>query len=405
MAETFDLAIVGAGAAGLAAGIFAAEASPGLRTVLLDGAPKLGAKILVAGGGRCNVTHEVVRPEDFHGSRRFVKHVLAAFDAAAAARWFESLAVPLKREPTGKLFPRSDRARDVLDALVRRCGELGVAIRTGAKVASVGAGDGGFAIDGAISATRVVLAAGGRSVPATGSDGSGYAIARGLGHTVTPTFPALVPLVLADGFFHASLSGVSHEAELTVRAEGRIVERRRGSLLWTHFGISGPVVLDASRTWIARPGASLEASLLPGTPFEAAERGLVGERRAVGRALADALPGRVAQTLARHAGIDPEARASGLSRDDRRRLVHALTALALPVVRDRGWNHAEVTAGGVPLDEVDFRTMASRRVPGLHFAGEILDCDGRIGGFNFQWAWATGYLAGRAAARAAGGRS
>jgi predicted Rossmann fold flavoprotein len=404
MAETFDLAIVGAGAAGLAAGIFAAETSPGLRTVLLDGAPRLGAKILVAGGGRCNVTHEVVRPEDFHGVRTFVKHVLAAFDAAAAVRWFESLAVPLKREPTGKLFPVSDRARDVLDALVRRCGELGVEIRTGAKVATVAAGESGFTIDGGLPARQVVLATGGRSVPATGSDGSGYAIARALGHTVTETFPALVPLVLADGFLHAGLSGVSHEVELTVRAGGRVIERRCGSLLWTHFGVSGPVVLDASRTWIANPGARLEAALLPGVPFEVLERRLVEAPRALGRVLADDLPARVGEAVARQVGIDPAARASRLAREDRRRLVHALTALELPVVRDRGWNHAEVTAGGVPLEEVDFRTMVSRRVPGLYLAGEILDCDGRIGGFNFQWAWATGHLAGRAAARAGGAK-
>ncbi|HEX6849796.1 MAG TPA: NAD(P)/FAD-dependent oxidoreductase [Candidatus Polarisedimenticolaceae bacterium] len=400
MAESCAVAIVGAGAAGLAAGIFAAETSPGSRTVLLDGAPRLGAKILIAGGGRCNVTHEAVRPEDFHGSRTFVKHVLAAFDAGAAARWFESLGVPLKREATGKLFPASDRARDVLDALVRRCGELGVEIRTSSKVASVAVEDDGFRIDGTLRARRVILAAGGRSVPATGSDGSGYALARALGHTVTPTFPALVPLLLADGFFHASLSGVSHEVELTVRAEGRVAERRVGSLLWTHFGVSGPVVLDASRAWIETPGATLHASMFPGEPFEGVERWLVGERRTLANALADRLPARVAEALARHVRIDPGERAARLAREDRRRLVHALTALELPVVGDRGWNHAEVTAGGVPLAEVDFRTLRSKATPGLHLAGEILDCDGRIGGFNFQWAWATGHLAGRAAARA-----
>ena len=405
MGEPIHLAVVGAGAAGLAAGIFAAEAAPARRIVLLEGAGKLGAKILIAGGGRCNVTHETVRPEDFHGARPFVRNVLAAFDAGAAARWFESLGVPLKREPTGKLFPVSDRARDVLDALVRRCGELGVEIRSRAKVAAVSAEAGAFRIDGDLAARRVILAAGGRSVPATGSDGSGHAIARALGHAVTPTFPAIVPLLLGERFFHASLAGVSHEVELVVRVGGKVADRRTGSLLWTHFGVSGPVVLDASRTWVGHPGATVHLSVFPGEPFEGVERWLLDERRTIGNALADRLPARVGEAIARHAEVDPQARAARIARDERRRLVHALTALELPVVGDRGWNHAEVTAGGVPLAEVDFRTMESRRVPGLHFAGEILDCDGRIGGFNFQWAWSTGYLAGRGAAKAAGGRA
>ena len=399
MAERCDLAIVGAGAAGLAAAIFAAEADPGLGVVLLDGAPRIGAKILVAGGGRCNVTHETVRPGDFHGSRPFVKNVLAAFDAPAAVRWLEDLGVPLKKEPTGKLFPVSDRARDVLDALVRRAGVLGVEIRTGWKVGEIAATPEAFRIDGRLAARKVVLAAGGRSVPKSGSDGSGYALASALGHSVTPTHPALVPLVLDDRYFHASLSGVSQEVALTVHVGGRVADRRTGSLLWTHFGVSGPVVLDASRTWVANPGAVMRIALFPGESFDDVERRLLGERRSVGSALAERLPIRVAEALSRHAGVDPGARVPRIPRESRRRLVHALTALELPVVRDRGWNYAEVTAGGVPLAEVDFRTMASKRTPGLFLAGEILDCDGRIGGFNFQWAWATGFLAGRGAAR------
>lgn len=405
MSEPCDLAIVGAGAAGLAAAIFAAETERGARIVLLDGAEKLGAKILIAGGGRCNVTHETVRPDDFHGARPFVRNVLAAFDASAAVLWFESLGVPLKRESTGKLFPVSDRARDVLEALVRRCRELGVDIRTRRRVAEVTPATGSFRVDGEIEARRVILATGGRSVPATGSDGAGHAIARSLGHAVTPTFPALVPLVLDRGFFHASLSGVSHDVELVVRAGGKVVDRRIGSLLWTHFGISGPVVLDASRTWVANPGATLEASLFPGEPFEGVERWILSERRTTANALGDRLPARVAETLLRRAGVDPGVPAARTARDARRRLVRDLTALELPVVSDRGWNYAEVTAGGVPLSEVRFRTMESKLVPGLHFVGEILDCDGRIGGFNFQWAWATGFLAGRAAALAVGGGS
>jgi hypothetical protein len=208
--------------------------------------------------------------------------------------------------------------------------------------------------------------------------------------------------------FHAQLAGVSQEVELSVLAGGKRIDRRTGSLLWTHFGVSGPVVMDASRHWtVARDGGAaptLLCNLLPGETFEQVEKWLV--RSAASRPKASMLTHlsqkfteRAAAALLRHAGIDPATAASQLTRDARRGLVHVLTGLVLPVEQHRGWNYAEVTAGGVPLTEIDFRTMQSRKVPGLYLAGEVLDCDGRIGGFNFQWAWATGFLAGRAAAR------
>ncbi|HSI34713.1 MAG TPA: aminoacetone oxidase family FAD-binding enzyme, partial [Tepidisphaeraceae bacterium] len=258
-----------------------------------------------------------------------------------------------------------------------------------------------------VRACRVIVSTGGRSLPRSGSDGSGWAIVQSLGHTVTPTYAALAPLVLAPQMFHADCSGISHEVELSTVVGGKPVDRRAGSLLWTHFGISGPVVMDASRHWIIphelgqKP--EMRCGFLPGEPFERVERWLVeaaakSPKASVGGLVAGRLPERVVTALLRHVTIDPVTPLGQLSRDARRALVHALTALPLPVVGHRGWNYAEVTAGGVPLNEVDFRTMASRKVPGLYLAGEVLDCDGRIGGFNFQWAWATGYLAGRAAA-------
>jgi len=422
-----DIAIVGGGAAGLAAAIFAAEAArdtgSSARIVVLDSARRIGAKILVSGGGRCNVTHEHVGHEDFNGARNPIRNVLAAFDAEAAARWFASLGVALKREDTGKLFPVSDRAQTVLDALLGRCRALGVEIRTGCRVTAIeqhaDAAPPRFTItatattsDAAtrtLEARRVIVATGGRSLPRTGSDGSGYALVRALGHAVTETHPALVPLVLRSDFFHAALRGVSHPAELTTLANGKRIDRRSGSLLWTHFGISGPVVLDASRHWVlarARGDAVvLRMSVFPGESPEQVDarlRALASERprASLGRLLAASLPERLAETLLQAAAIDPATPSAQLARDARRRLVQVLAELELPVERSRGWDHAEVTAGGVPLAEVDYRTLESRRSAGLYLAGEILDCEGRIGGFNFQWAWATGYLAGRAAVRA-----
>ena len=415
--RTYDIAIVGAGAAGLAAAIFAAEASTSAttnkrRVLLLEGASTIGAKILISGGGRCNVTHDVVSPADFAGSRTVVRNVLAAFDAAATVRWFASLAVELKREETGKLFPVSNRARSVLDALVSRCQDLGVELTTSQRVTGVEPSADGFRITtaaGVFQARRLIMATGGRSLPRTGSDGTGWQIVANLGHTVTSTYPALVPLVLQSDFFQGELSGISHPAELSTFADGKLVDRRDGSLLWTHFGISGPVVLDASRYWVIAHAdgrrVELQCNFYPGAGFEALDERLRNAvkqhpRQSTARFLESDFPERLAEALADEAGLSPTTALAQVTREQRRQLVHTLTALKLPVERDRGWDHAEVTAGGVPLNEVDFRTMASRRVPGLHLVGEMLDCDGRIGGFNFQWAWSTGYLAGRAAAAA-----
>ena len=406
-----DIVIVGAGAAGLATAIFCAQADRRRRVMLLDGAKKIGAKILVSGGGRCNVTHQRVTAEDFHGPRNVIKNILREFDERPTVEWFQSMGVRLKVEETGKLFPVTDDAHSVLDALMQRCEQLGVELRTEHRVLDVRVVDGRFDIrhtQGELSAGVVVFATGGRSLPKTGSDGGGWEIVRRLGHTVTPTYPALVPLVLEESFFHAILSGISHEAELSTFVQSQRVDRRTGSLLWTHFGISGPVAMDASRFWVIAQAEGrspeLRCSLLPGQAFDTVEQwiiqaGAATPKRPIASLLADRIPRRVADALCEHGRIAREVEVGQLPRETRKLLVHSLTALRLPVVRERGWNFAEVTAGGVPLREVDPRTMESRLVPGLYLVGEILDCDGRIGGFNFQWAWATGHIAGKATAR------
>lgn len=250
-----------------------------------------------------------------------------------------------------------------------------------------------------LTAARVILATGGRSVPKTGSDGGGYALATALGHSITDTFPALVPLVLEQGHWMTALSGTSLEAELAVRA-GRIVARYRGSLLFTHFGLSGPVVLDVSRHWVAvqkEVGGTLIANFLPGETFESLDAALVAEKNPHAT-VASVLRGRIPERLLTAIAGDAKTLAK-MTRDERRRIVRALVECEVPVVRDRGFDYAEVTAGGVPLSEIELATMASRKCPALYLCGEILDVDGRIGGYNFQWAWASGRLAGIHAAR------
>lgn len=416
--------VVGGGAAGLAAAIFTARsiteaggrvpAAPGV--VVLDGARSLGAKILVSGGARCNVTNARVEAADFWRSGSpFVRQVLRALPVSETIAFFEELGVPLKEEPSGKLFPVTNKARSVLDALLGESRRLGIEIRTSCRVLGLAREGNSFRVEtsiGPLLAERVVLATGGESLPKTGSDGFGYALARTLGHTIVPTVPALEPLILG-GDFHSPLSGIAHEAELRISRTGDKTRQLRGSLLWTHFGVSGPLALNASRfvrrAWQEESPAAVSLSFTPDlAPTEVNQRLIEASRahphQKVGAALVrdfGLVQAVAARLVERSLGSDEPL--SRLTREGRRTLVEAITALPLNITGGRGYNFAEVTSGGVALEEVNPKTMESRLNPGLHFVGEILDVDGRIGGFNFQWAWSTGKVAGRALARAAMG--
>jgi predicted Rossmann fold flavoprotein len=250
----------------------------------------------------------------------------------------------------------------------------------------------------------VLLATGGRSLPKSGSDGHGYTLARSAGHTLTPRiFPALVPLLLPEGHPLRALSGLSAEVTLEVQlAGGRRAATASGPMLCTHTGVSGPAVLDISRHLIAARhddlGARLVVSWSPGRGAATLERELEGPGgRGPAAWLRGWLPERLARTLCAEAGVDPAAPIARMGREDRRRLARTVAAMPLPITGDRGFTHAEVTAGGVPLEEVHLDSMRSRVTPGLMLCGEILSVDGRVGGYNFQWAWATGFIAGSSA--------
>ena len=407
--------IVGAGAAGLATAIFTRRANPARTVAILDSAKKPGAKILISGGSRCNVTNTIVTERDFWGGRSpIVRRILRAFSIDDTIAFFRGLGVVLHEEADGKLFPDSNRARTVLDALLRETDGSGATLFSSHRVTDVERTGDGFRVvtsQGDRRANAVVLATGGQSLPKTGSDGGGFAIARRLGHTLVPTTPALVPLLLDAGEdFHRSLSGVSHDVELAVWIDGRVATRLTGAMLWTHFGVSGPVALNASRHWmrahIEQRPVRLTVNFCPGSSFEAIDqrwndRAREQPRATVQTSLADALPASVAAAILNRLDIDGSVQLAHFSRDDRRRLVRALVDWPLAIAGTRGYNYAEVTAGGVTLDEIDPSTMESRVCRGLYLVGEILDVDGRIGGFNFQWAWSTGRVAGRALGRGA----
>ena len=412
-AASFDIVIVGAGAAGLATAIFTRRLNPSQSVLLLDGAARPGAKILVSGGSRCNVTNVAVSERDFAGGKpTIVRRILRAFSPADTVAWFASLGVRLHEEAHGKLFPDSNRSRDVLDALLREAEASGVVLRAGSRVTRVARDTGRFTLDtarGPLDAAVVVMATGGLSLPKTGSDGGGLEMAKRLGHAIVPTTPALVPLTSGDDQqAHEALSGVAQDVEIALWIDGAIAERFRGALLWTHFGISGPVVLDVSRYWLCarleQRDASITVSFVPGQSFESVDRtwtSLAEQRPRVSLhgALADMIPASVATAILQRLGLDAATTLTEFSRPSRRRLTHALVEWPVSVTGSRGYNYAEATAGGVALDEIDPATMASRRCQGLYLVGEMLDVDGRIGGFNFQWAWASARVAALALAR------
>lgn len=410
-----DIAIIGAGAAGMAAAIFATEtAAPGTRITLIEGARRPGAKILVSGGGRCNVTNRAVTPGDYWGGpSTTVRNVLRVFPEERTIEWMRELGVELKLEPTGKYFPVTDQARTVLDALLRRISILGVELRCGVRVKAIAPESGGFRItmadESELRARRVILCSGGRSLPKSGSDGWGIELCRTLGHRIVPTTPALAPMLLeagpSPGGRFAELSGLTMNAVLLLLgSSGREVIRIEGSLLFTHFGLSGPVAMNFSRHYLRwkleHRGEEPRVCLsLPQFPhLQAADAWLQEQARLhPNRTVLSVLSGIAPERMARMFCAE-ELRLHSLPKGERRALAEKLARLPLRMVGDRGWSFAETTAGGVDLREVDHRTMESRIVPGLHLCGELLDVDGRIGGFNFQWAWASGHLAGRGAA-------
>jgi hypothetical protein len=344
--------------------------------------------------------------------------VLRTFAVDETVAFFNEIGVPLHEEPDGKLFPDSNRARDVLNALIRAAAASGATLLANHRVVHIERNAAGFRVEttrGIVETRAVVLATGGQSLPKSGSDGAGFAFAERLGHTVVATTPGLVPLTLSDDTgLHRDLSGVSHQAELVVWADGALDIRLSGSLLWTHFGISGPLALNASRHWLRlqteRRAAAISARFCPGLSFDAvdghlqsaaAERPKASIETALTTSRGDflGLPGSVARGLLTRVEIDPALPLSRLSRDERRRVAHALDDWTLPVTGTRGYNYAEVTAGGVDLTEIDPSTMESRVCQGLYLVGEVLDVDGRIGGFNFQWAWSSARAAARGLSR------
>jgi predicted Rossmann fold flavoprotein len=397
--------VVGGGAAGLMAAIFAGRG--GADVTVLEGARACGLKILVSGGGRCNVLPIESDLGDFHtsGSRNVLRRLFRTWRLDQVTDFFErELGIPLVREEeTGRLFPASQSARTVRDRLVAAAREAGATIQVGHRVSAIEPAVGGFVVRGTrdgrveeIAARTVILASGGKSLPKSGSDGAGYGFAQRLGHSLVDRYPALVPLHSPDPALR-ELAGVSVPVLWQALRGEKVLEARTRELLFTHRGYSGPAVLDASH-WVTREGARLRVAW-GGLAEDGWRHHLEAEsRKRIDVLMGERMPRRLVELLLERAEILGKTRAYTLSPRHLRRLLPLLSAFELPVEGNGGYAKAEVTGGGVPLGEVNPSTLESRRAPGLFVCGEIFDTIGRMGGFNFLWAWVTGRLAGESAA-------
>jgi predicted Rossmann fold flavoprotein len=405
--EPWEVVVVGAGACGLMAAISAAEA--GKRVLLLEKNRKPGVKILMSGGTRCNITHATDNRgivEAYGPPGKFLHSALAAFSVQETIDFFEAEGVATKVEETGKIFPVSNKALDVLNALLRRLKRSGATLLLEAPVRAINPTACGFALttpNQVIHSANLILTTGGKSYPGSGTTGDGYTFAARLGHTIIPPRPALVPIRTYVPWV-AELRGITlPDTAVRVMAGDTCLVQRRGSLLFAHFGLSGPVILDVSRVVTGHPHPSsliLQLDVLPDWSEPQLDEWLrtvsqTSAKKQLAVLLSDLIPRRLAEVILAEAAMAADRRAAGLSRGELANLIQQVKRLSLPIVGALGFEKAEVTAGGVSLDEVDSRTMQSKLVPNLYIAGELLDLDGPIGGYNFQAAWSTGWLAGQ----------
>jgi predicted Rossmann fold flavoprotein len=400
----YDVIIVGAGAAGLMTAIQAAQG--GLQVLLLEGQKKVGAKILMSGGTRCNVTNKAVSEKDFSSEQIiYVRNILRSFSNTDTIKFFKDLGVELVLEPTGKYFPVTNSGKTVLEALLRKIASLpNVTLVCERKVKSISREKDSFVLQGEgfhYNGKNVVLTTGGLSYPSTGSDGTGYRLAQGFGHSMIETSPALTPLTTQDADFK-SLSGITLDVKLTLMANGKRGFYAQDSFLFTHLGFSGPAALDISRHYLRAQGQKqIFINFLPDYHEDSwgaylAKIQQSTPRKALKNVLTEFMPQRLVEIVLKKAGIKNTTTMDQLDKPSRQRLVMGCVQYPLDVTGVLGYSKAEVTAGGIDWAHINPKTLESKLTPGLFFAGEILDVDGRIGGFNFQWAWASGYTVAQA---------
>ncbi len=407
-----DVIVIGGGAAGMMAALFAAK--EGAKVLLLDKNRKLGRKLRITGKGRCNLTNNCDRKEfmeNIPGDGRFLYSALAAFSPQDTIRFFEEHGLALKTERGKRVFPQSDNANDVADLLVQLCRKSGVGFEQEEAIGiSVkdGAVRGVKTKSGLLECRCCIVCTGGMSYPLTGSTGDGYRFAKAAGHTVTELRPSLVPLESPDPCC-GRLQGLTlKNVELRIFEDDLLLCREQGEMLFTHFGISGPLVLSASsrmrKTGKARYRAEID--LKPALDDKSLDRRILRDlnayrNKSLHNAMVDLVPHALIPEIIRICGVESEPAANEVTKELRARLLQALKHFPIEISGTRPYEEAIITSGGVELRELNPRSMQSRLVQGLYFAGEVLNLDAYTGGFNLQIAWSTGRLAGISAGRLA----
>lgn len=406
MGKHIKVLIIGGGAAGMTAAIIAARG--GAEVILLEQLNRVGKKILATGNGRCNLTNSNVDISMYHGNNvKFAFAALKYFDQYKAIDFFEDLGIHCIEEEAGKIFPASGQASSVLDALRYEMSKLNVVEMCDTTVTSIVPKSSGFDLhlkNGSIlKGDRVILACGGKANPALGSNGSGYDLANALGHKIIQPFPALVKLKLNAPFLK-SISGAKIVGEASIESDGKVIRRDRGEILFTDYGISGPPIIQLSRC----AGEQLRNNkktevvldLFPEITFDELLDML--EKRRLLRAdkpfdfnFIGLINKRFINVLLNESGISkPQTPCNDISKEQLKAVASKMKRWTMTVSGTQSWNEAQVTAGGIDISDINPKTMESKLVPGLYFAGEIMDIDGDCGGFNLQWAWSSGYISG-----------
>lgn len=407
MRRTSDILIVGGGAAGLCAAIVAAR--NGAQVILAEQNSRPGKKIHVSGNGKCNITNRHISPDRFHSDNLdFVTQTLKGYGYHTVEEFFRTVGVVLTEGREGKVFPLSYQASFVVDSLVYAAEEAGVEIITSCKVTHLSREEMNFYAEtslGTIEASQLLIASGSSAAPQLGGTDSGYTFALELGHTLIPRYPSLVQLVSDASWVHAS-AGVKLYASVTLYANGIETAHREGDILFTKYGISGLAILDISREVSTRLAVyeycELSLDLMPSFSKEQLTKLLLRQckppsQKPLSLWLQAFIPKKLVPAILTHAHIDAATQAE-LNRKEINKLVHTIKHLKLSISDTRGFEGAEVSTGGIDTREIESRTMASKRVKGLYFAGEVIDVDGERGGFNFHFAWVSGIRAGKAMA-------
>jgi len=407
--EQNRLIIIGAGPAGMMAA--GTAASYGADVTVLEKNHRQGRKLLITGKGRCNITNNCDLSklmENIPVNPRFLYSAFSQFSTTDTMEFFEGRGVPLKTERGGRVFPQSDKAMDINDAMVSWCRELGVKFLTECPAEQIIAEDGCVAAVKAgggrlFECSACILAAGGSSYPATGSNGDGFRLARGVGHTVTPISPSLVPIEIAEDDC-ALMQGLSLKniAITVTNSSGKSVYTDFGEMLFTHYGVSGPVILSASSHMRSAQGHVISIDLKPALTAEQLDARIQRDfaqniNKDFANALFGLLPRSMVPVIVRRSGIPAETKVNQISREQRLALVSLIKSYTLTVKKFRSIDEAIITSGGVSIKEIEPKTMQSKLVKGLYFAGEVIDVDAHTGGFNLQIALSTGYAAGVAA--------